>query len=55
MHKKIAGIGHHDYPISWDIARQELEIVIFRASISKDGKDNRRLQYTSECGIPYRG
>jgi len=27
--------------------------VIFRASIGKDGKDKRNLQYSSECGIPY--
>jgi GH25 family lysozyme M1 (1,4-beta-N-acetylmuramidase) len=51
--KKIADISHHDHPINWDITRQELEFVIFRSSIGKDGKDERYLRYTSECGIPY--
>ena len=51
--KKIADISHHDHPINWDVARQELEFVIFQSSIGKSGKDKKYLQYTSECGIPY--
>lgn len=51
--KQIADISHHDHPINWDLMRPALDLVIFRASIGKDGKDKKYLQYTAECGLPY--
>lgn len=52
MAKKIADISHNQGDIDWNLARKELDFVIFRAS-KGDYADNRYLEYTSQCGIPY--
>lgn len=49
---KIADISHYQGAIDWTKARQELEYVIFRASVGSNA-DKRYLEYTRDCGIPY--
>lgn len=52
MAKKIADISRNQGDIDWGLARKELDFVIFRAS-KGDYADNRYLEYTSQCGVPY--
>lgn len=49
---KIADISHYEGKIDWELARKELDLVIFRASVGLDA-DNKYAQYAAECGIPY--
>ena len=52
MAKKIADISHYQGTIDWSKARQELELIIFRASVGSNA-DKKYLEYTRECGVPY--
>lgn len=49
---KIADISQHNHPIDWNIARKELELIIFRASIGTTG-DKKYLEYAYNCRVPY--
>lgn len=49
---KIADISHYQGDINWELARKELELIIFRASVGSN-KDKNYLSYTAECGVPY--
>lgn len=48
----IADLSSCDSPIDWSIARKNLELIIFRASIGNN-QDKKYLQYSSECNVPY--
>lgn len=48
----IADISHHDGDIDWDVARTELDMVIFRSSIGLK-PDTRYAEYANACGIPF--
>lgn len=50
--KKIADISHYQGEVNWDKAREELELVIFRASVGSN-PDKKYLEYTAVCGVPY--
>lgn len=50
--KKIADISQHDHPIDWNLARIELDLVIFRASIGTT-IDKYYIQYAKESKVPY--
>ena len=50
--KKIADISHYQGTIDWTKARQELELIIFRASVGSNA-DKKYLEYTRDCGVPY--
>ena len=52
MAKKIADISHYQGTIDWSKARQELELIIFRASVGSNA-DKKYLEYTRDCGVPY--
>ena len=49
---KIADISSYQGNIDWTKAREELELIIFRASVGKN-KDTKYLSYTKNCGVPY--
>lgn len=49
---KIADISHYQDTVDWDLARRELDYVIFRASIGLKA-DNLYVQYANECGVPF--
>lgn len=48
----IADISYHQGTIYWSKARNELDFVIFRASICLDA-DIRYLDYARNCGLPF--
>lgn len=50
--KKIADISAYEGKINWDLAREELCFVIFRASIGMS-KDTRYVNYANTCGLPF--
>lgn len=50
---KIADLSACDHPIDWNIARKELELIIFRASVGKDSMDKKYIKYTTDCKVPY--
>lgn len=52
MAKKIADISSYQGTIDWTLARKELELIIFRASVGSNA-DKKYLEYTQECGVPY--
>ena len=52
MAKKIADISHYQGTIDWSKARQELELIVFRASVGSNA-DKKYLEYTRDCGVPY--
>lgn len=52
VEKKIADISHYDGVINWELARQELAYVIFRASVGSNA-DKKYVANTRDCGIPY--
>jgi len=49
---KIANIFEGDYPINWDLARTELDLIIFRSTCGLT-EDKRYLQYAKACNVPY--
>lgn len=49
---KIADIFEGDYPINWDLARTELDLIIFRATVGLK-EDKRYIQYTKDSKVPY--
>lgn len=49
---KIADIFEGDYPINWDLARTELDLVIFRATVGLK-EDKRYIKYTKDSKVPY--
>ncbi len=49
---KIADIFEGDYPINWDLARTELDLVIFRASVGLK-EDKRYIKYAKDSKVPY--
>lgn len=49
---KIADISYYQGTINWELARKELDLVIFRASIGLSD-DKKYQQYAKECGIPF--
>lgn len=49
---KIADVSVYQDTINWEKARQELELVIFRASIGMNS-DKKYHTYAAECGIPF--
>lgn len=50
--KRIADISHWNEDINWDLAREELDFVIFRASAGFI-KDRKYIYNTTNCGLPY--
>lgn len=49
---KIADISHYQGDIDWNLARQELELCIFRASVGSS-KDNKYIENAKNCGLPF--
>lgn len=49
---KIADISHYQGTINWDKAREELDFVIFRASVGK-AKDTKYVSNAQKCGVPF--
>ena len=49
---KIADIFEGDYPINWDLARTELDLIIFRATVGLK-EDKRYIKYAKDCQVPY--
>ena len=49
---KIANIFEGDHPINWDLARTELDLIIFRSTCGLT-EDKRYLQYAKACNVPY--
>lgn len=49
---KIADISVYQGNIDWEKARQELELIIFRASIGNN-PDKKYVQNAKDCGIPF--
>ena len=50
--KKIADISHYQGAIDWKLAREDLEMAIFRASVGSNA-DQRYLLYSVDCVCPY--
>lgn len=48
----IADISHYQGEINWELARKDLRLCIFRASIGYN-KDDKYLSYAKNCGIPF--
>jgi len=49
---KIADIFEGDYPINWDLARTELDLIIFRATVGLK-EDKRYIKYAKDSKVPY--
>ena len=49
---KIADLSYYDGKINWELARKELDFVIFRASIDNRG-DTNYLDYAENCHLPF--
>ena len=49
---KIADISVYQGNIDWEKARQELELIIFRASIGSN-PDKKYVQNAKDCNIPF--
>lgn len=50
--KKIIDISHYQDSIDWTIARPNIELIIFRASIGNK-IDQKYLQYSRDCNVPF--
>lgn len=48
----IADLSHYQGTVNWKKAREELEMVILRASCG-DYADNKYLDYAAKCNIPF--
>lgn len=49
---KIIDVSHYDEHIDWEKVRTEVGLIIFRSSIDTKN-DNKYLEYSQKCGIPY--
>ena len=49
---KIADISHYQGDINWDLARQELGLCIFRASVGQN-KDSKYIDNAKNCNLPF--
>ena len=48
----IADISHYQGEINWAVARKNLKMCIFRASVGSN-LDNKYLSYTKNCNLPF--
>lgn len=49
---KIADISHYQGDINWDLARRELGLCIFRASVGQN-KDSKYIDNAKNCNLPF--